>query len=82
MRKKWLKVIHREDTSTKLLWEPNADFIYICSKHFVGIDYEPDTSGGYKRLKQEAVPSVFLAHPPYLQPVSNYAGIFRLVLDM
>ena len=56
---KWLKAIRREG------WFP-TQYSYICSEHFLESDFIQRT-GICKRLKQDAVPSVFPAFPKHLQ---------------
>ena len=56
---KWLKAIQREG------WFP-TQYSYICSEHFLESDFIQRT-GICKRLKQDAVPSVFPAFPKHLQ---------------
>ena len=56
---KWLTAVRREG------WAPTK-YSYICSDHFLESDFAQNT-GIYKRLKKDAVPSVFLAFPQHLQ---------------
>ena len=70
MRHLWFRAINRLDERTKSLWEPSPDIgIFLCSKHFNKTDYELLTNGGHRRLKREAIPSIFDSFPSYLQPV-------------
>ena len=55
----WLQAIRREG------WFP-TQYSYICSEHFLESDFIQRT-GICKRLKQDAIPSVFPAFPKYLQ---------------
>ncbi|CAN7947485.1 unnamed protein product, partial [Ixodes pacificus] len=65
LRATWLKKISRQGTSKGTEWVPSSRAV-ICSLHFT----EQDFKQGAKRrmLLSEAVPSVFLEYPCYLQP--------------
>ena len=56
---KWVTAVRREG------WLPTKHSC-ICSDHFLQSDFVKNT-GIYKRLKKDAVPSVFPAYPKHLQ---------------
>ncbi|KAH6938940.1 hypothetical protein HPB50_015051 [Hyalomma asiaticum] len=62
LRAKWLKVISRDD------WTPNTTSCYstVCSRHFGSSDFKEGSK--IRKLKKDAVPSIFEEYPPYLQP--------------
>ncbi|XP_064480056.1 uncharacterized protein LOC135393663 [Ornithodoros turicata] len=61
IREKWLAATKRDD------WSPNSTSNYskVCSKHFHASDF---LEGKRRRLKKDAVPSIFSDFPSYLQP--------------
>ena len=56
---KWVTAVRREG------WLPTKHS-FICSDHFLQSDFVQNT-GIYKRLKKDAVPSVFPTYPKHLQ---------------
>ncbi|KAH9367381.1 hypothetical protein HPB48_010176 [Haemaphysalis longicornis] len=62
LKTQWLKNISRKN------WEPNSTSNYsvVCSLHFRPEDFRTDTKR--RRLKQNAVPSVFPHYPKYMKP--------------
>ena len=61
-RKKWVNALRRENFTP-------SDNACICSVHFLPTDYKDDEFGYIRRrLKDDAVPSVFPAFPSHLQP--------------
>ncbi|KAH6939989.1 hypothetical protein HPB50_023869 [Hyalomma asiaticum] len=62
LRAKWLKVISRDD------WTSNTTSCYstVCSRHFGSSDFKEGCK--IRKLKKDAVPSIFEEYPPYLQP--------------
>ncbi|KAH8033392.1 hypothetical protein HPB51_011835 [Rhipicephalus microplus] len=75
-RARWLAAIRRDK------WSPNTTSCYtkVCSRHFKEENF---IEGKRRRLKKGAVPSVFEAYPPHLQPkstpVRNTASIDKQV---
>lgn len=65
-RARWLAAIRRDK------WSPNTTSCYtkVCSRHFKEEDF---IEFKRRRLKKEAVPSVFEEYPPHLQPKSTPA---------
>ncbi|KAH7973653.1 hypothetical protein HPB49_003570 [Dermacentor silvarum] len=65
LRAKWLKVISRDD------WTPNTTSCYstACSRHFGSSDFKEGCK--IRKLKKDAVPSIFEEYPAYLQPPKN-----------
>ncbi|KAH7964995.1 hypothetical protein HPB49_002760 [Dermacentor silvarum] len=65
LRAKWLKVISRDD------WTPNTTSCYstVCSRHFGSSDFKEGCK--IRKLKKDAVPSIFEEYPAYLQPPKN-----------
>ncbi|XP_033725364.1 uncharacterized protein LOC117315325 [Pecten maximus] len=60
LKRLWRVAIRRVDEKTKGLWEPGKHS-KVCSEHFLDSDYVQQTLlGERKRLKPNAVPSVFL----------------------
>lgn len=61
-RQAWLKAIGRKD------FVPNdkSNSSVVCSVHFQNSDFKQGLK--CRRLKAEAVPSIFLGYPDYLQP--------------
>ncbi|KAH7936774.1 hypothetical protein HPB49_003917 [Dermacentor silvarum] len=65
LRTKWLKVISRDD------WTPNTTSCYstVCSRHFGSSDFKEGCK--IRKLKKDAVPSIFEEYSAYLQPPKN-----------
>ncbi|KAH7941896.1 hypothetical protein HPB49_018363 [Dermacentor silvarum] len=65
LRAKWLKVISRDD------WTPNTTSCYstVCSRHFGSSDFKEGCT--IRKLKKDAVPSIFEEYPAYLQAPKN-----------
>nr|XP_050042609.1 THAP domain-containing protein 1-like [Dermacentor andersoni] len=59
---KWLKVISREN------WVPNTTSCCstVCSRHFSSSDFKEGCE--IRKLKKDAIPSIFEEYPAYLQP--------------
>uniref|UniRef100_A0A8C5N0N1 THAP domain containing 7 n=1 Tax=Leptobrachium leishanense TaxID=445787 RepID=A0A8C5N0N1_9ANUR len=56
----WIANCQRTDPSGKGLWRPSSDYVYFCSKHFDKSCFEIVGTSGYHRLKEDAVPTIFL----------------------
>ncbi|KAH7984635.1 hypothetical protein HPB52_023305 [Rhipicephalus sanguineus] len=65
LRAKWLNVISRDD------WTPDTTSRYstVCSRHFGSSDFKEGCK--IRKLKKDAVPSIFEEYPAYLQPPKN-----------
>ncbi|KAH7982419.1 hypothetical protein HPB52_004690 [Rhipicephalus sanguineus] len=65
VRAKWLNVICRDD------WTPDTTSRYstVCSRHFGSSDFKKGCQ--IRKLKKDAVPSIFEEYPAYLQPPKN-----------
>ncbi|XP_075738986.1 THAP domain-containing protein 1-like [Rhipicephalus microplus] len=61
---KWSEVISRKGAGNEV-WLPN-DRSKVCSVHFAPTNYKPGLK--IKRLKADAVPSVFPHYPKYMGP--------------
>ncbi|KAH7977535.1 hypothetical protein HPB49_002187 [Dermacentor silvarum] len=65
LRAKWLKVISRD------YWTPNTTSCYstVFSRHLGSSDFKEGCK--IRKLKKDAVPSIFEEYPAYLQPPKN-----------
>ncbi|KAH7966012.1 hypothetical protein HPB49_012872 [Dermacentor silvarum] len=65
LRAKWLKIISWDD------WTPNTTSCYstVCSRDFGSSDFKEGCK--IRKLKKDAVPSIFEEYPGYLQPQKN-----------
>lgn len=63
-RQAWLKAISRKD----FVPNENSNTSLVCSLHFVDSDFSSSTIKR-RRLKPDAVPSVFSEYPRYMQPI-------------
>ncbi|XP_075537587.1 uncharacterized protein LOC142572388 isoform X2 [Dermacentor variabilis] len=63
IREAWIKAISREGPN-KTLWQPH-ETAKVCSIHFRLEDYKDCMKG--RRLKPNAVPSIFPGYPAYMQ---------------
>ncbi|KAM4704258.1 THAP domain-containing protein 7 isoform 1-T3 [Rhinophrynus dorsalis] len=59
-RSLWIANCQRTDPSGKGLWDPSSDYVYFCSKHFEKSCFEVVGISGYHRLKEDAVPTLFM----------------------
>ncbi|KAG8434182.1 hypothetical protein GDO86_012524 [Hymenochirus boettgeri] len=60
-RSLWITNCRRTDPSGNGLWDPSSDYVYFCSKHFEKTCFEVVGTSGYHRLKEDAVPTLFLS---------------------
>lgn len=64
---KWILAVKRNN------WKPSQHSV-LCSQHFARTAYKrPPGFGSRPLLKDDAVPTIFPAHPAHLQPVSKLA---------
>ena len=61
---KWIAAVRRQD------WQPSK-YSKLCSEHFTEQDYQIRPAAAHPLLKQDAVPTLFAAHPKHLQVLTN-----------
>lgn len=73
LRTKWIMAIRRQD------WTP-SNSSRLCSAHFLASDYQVRPGASSRWLKDDAIPSVFPAHPSHLQVLDDV--VHQILYDL